>query len=552
MAPPPGMETVLGPEAGLRFHQGAPAAVTALAAPQGARGEQEFPAPFVAAGLAPVLRGWRPAFGAGEEPRWEPAGELAELDGRVFHHVKAVGDTLVAVDASPEARVWMFDLKTWERGQVLDVEGTATCFDASGPYVAVGLATGRARVWAKRPDTGEWIRLFDPDLKIDGAAVHALRLQHLGEEHGTCLVAHKAAAHHIGVWRLGDGKLLHAWGGEKSALPLQRVDMVGPVLVSLSWRAGEAPQIHMIDVLSGEGGQVPPRAGAAGGEPLCSAFNGRTYVVGFSGGLVAAVGHHKWENHRPGAVGVVSAVNSTRLKHTGFVTGGADGTVTFWSEEGAVLSALDLGFQVTALSVHSLYALVGGAAGELDLVSLLFESECPAVAEVFDAAAEPVQYRYHFDARPVGGPCGADADHPEYFQTFRSNRPEVESAAAADGEGASAGPPPEAAESAFSMSQALAGAGAAEGEVEAAAEAPQKTNRQVGEDAGVARKGRVVLTSSAGGQECSSPSCINREAGTIKFKRCAGCKVAVYCSAHCQKTHWKSGHKAACKALRGS
>ena len=227
MAPPPGMETVLGPEAGLRFHQGAPAAVTAVAAPQGAQGEQEFPAPFVAAGLAPVLRGWRPAFGAGEEPRWEPAGELAELDGRVFHHVKAVGDTLVAVDASPEARVWMFDLKTWERGQVLDVEGTATCFDASGPYVAVGLATGRARVWAKRPDTGEWIRLFDPDLKIDGAAVHALRLQHLGEEHGTCLVAHKAAAHHIGVWRLGDGKLLHAWGGEKSALPLQRVDMVG-------------------------------------------------------------------------------------------------------------------------------------------------------------------------------------------------------------------------------------------------------------------------------------------------------------------------------------
>ena len=109
-----------------------------------------------------------------------------------------------------------------------------------------------------------------------------------------------------------------------------------------------------------------PRAGAAGGEPLCTAFNGRTYVVGFSSGLVAAVGHHKWENHRPGAVGVVSAVNSTRLKHTGFVTGGADGTVTFWSEEGAVLSALDLGFQVTALSVHSLYALVGGAAGELD------------------------------------------------------------------------------------------------------------------------------------------------------------------------------------------
>ena len=49
----------------------------------------------------------------------------------------------------------------------------------------------------------------------------------------------------------------------------------------------------------------------AGGEPLCTAFNGRTYVVGFSSGLVAAVGHHKWENHRPGAVGVVSAVNST-------------------------------------------------------------------------------------------------------------------------------------------------------------------------------------------------------------------------------------------------
>jgi hypothetical protein len=34
--------------------------------------------------------------------------------------------------------------------------------------------------------------------------------------------------------------------------------------------------------------------------------------------------------------------------------------------------------------------------------------------------------------------------------------------------------------------------------------------------------------------------------GRKKFLRCARCKAAWYCSAHCQRTHWRDGHSRAC------
>jgi len=35
-----------------------------------------------------------------------------------------------------------------------------------------------------------------------------------------------------------------------------------------------------------------------------------------------------------------------------------------------------------------------------------------------------------------------------------------------------------------------------------------------------------------------------------EFKRCSRCKVALYCSADCQRNHWKDGHKEDCKSLQ--
>ena len=34
-----------------------------------------------------------------------------------------------------------------------------------------------------------------------------------------------------------------------------------------------------------------------------------------------------------------------------------------------------------------------------------------------------------------------------------------------------------------------------------------------------------------------------------KFNKCAGCKVVRYCSADCQRAHWKTTHKGDCKRL---
>ncbi|XP_066282591.1 uncharacterized protein [Branchiostoma lanceolatum] len=47
---------------------------------------------------------------------------------------------------------------------------------------------------------------------------------------------------------------------------------------------------------------------------------------------------------------------------------------------------------------------------------------------------------------------------------------------------------------------------------------------------------------------CSSPECSNIEAGS-KFKMCAACGLARYCSTECQTHHWAHGHKPDCNAM---
>lgn len=57
---------------------------------------------------------------------------------------------------------------------------------------------------------------------------------------------------------------------------------------------------------------------------------------------------------------------------------------------------------------------------------------------------------------------------------------------------------------------------------------------------------------------CNNPRCSNlgglseQELVAGKASRCAGCKVARYCSRQCQAEHWEApaGHKAVCKRLR--
>lgn len=47
---------------------------------------------------------------------------------------------------------------------------------------------------------------------------------------------------------------------------------------------------------------------------------------------------------------------------------------------------------------------------------------------------------------------------------------------------------------------------------------------------------------------CGNSDCHKLQLNKGDFKKCARCKTVSYCSAECQKAHWKSGHKAECRA----
>ena len=49
------------------------------------------------------------------------------------------------------------------------------------------------------------------------------------------------------------------------------------------------------------------------------------------------------------------------------------------------------------------------------------------------------------------------------------------------------------------------------------------------------------------GGECDH---CDKNTGSSNLKRCAGCKIAFYCSKECQKAAWKSGHKADCNSIQ--
>ena len=47
--------------------------------------------------------------------------------------------------------------------------------------------------------------------------------------------------------------------------------------------------------------------------------------------------------------------------------------------------------------------------------------------------------------------------------------------------------------------------------------------------------------------KCSNPMCVKEEKTPGEFLMCSRCKRATYCSALCQKKHWKAGHNKHCK-----
>ena len=58
------------------------------------------------------------------------------------------------------------------------------------------------------------------------------------------------------------------------------------------------------------------------------------------------------------------------------MSGGADKRLCLWSGQGTLLSCLDIGFQVTALSCSDCCVVAGGAQGELQVCVGCFNLGC--------------------------------------------------------------------------------------------------------------------------------------------------------------------------------
>lgn len=77
---------------------------------------------------------------------------------------------------------------------------------------------------------------------------------------------------------------------------------------------------------------------------------------------------------------------------------------------------------------------------------------------------------------------------------------------------------------------------------------PAMLNAQVQESLYLYERKKPVVSqaSSASGEIIDTCTFCNTES-TVELKKCSACRVATYCNAVCQKSHWKSGHKKECQ-----
>ncbi|GIL47670.1 hypothetical protein Vafri_4431 [Volvox africanus] len=659
--------------------------------------------PIIAAiGYAPCVRAWAPT--SKDEPEFKPVLQLLEVDGERFVAVTVKGDLLVAADASSSGRISIWDTTTWTRQQTLTAEAPVTSLDASRTYIAAGTAAGYVRVW-KRQSAGDatFTQFFAPDLQLDSLPVYTVKLgplRHGGSGAGSgggsggggtggsgggsgsdgggggdaVMVVHTRGNSRVSAWRLSDAKIigtLSRSGPPDSAEALLSANVVHSclakdVLLTCSWLPGSDPLLQWIHPVQRAGGEVPGISQHLAGlaRPLCCEYDGSVIVMGCEDGTVWVWGlllqgqtsgppHQQqpqqqqegeevshWRGYHGGAVGAVAC-----LPHRGQIaSAGADSCVKLWSMTGTLLAVTRLGWQPTALGINELALVVGGAAGQIQILLLLTEEHAagsrPTEADQLESRTPPLAtatatataasqgsvmpYAYWFDARSpkesaaassngdgsggvTTGKWGLAAAYPDAFSAFMPPRRPValtdlqkgpvgqlggssnssstggatgsqgglsSATGAADAAGGGGGGAGGGKASSFNMQAALKGAQRNAAAQAAEEEAKRAQLRAMGEGPGVARtRGAVQLESATAatmGRKCANPSCFQREgllalqqrhhnhdhdhnqAGSAAaggFKRCGACKSVVYCSTHCQSTHWRDGHKKECPQL---
>ncbi|GLI58996.1 hypothetical protein VaNZ11_000819 [Volvox africanus] len=424
--------------------------------------------PIIAAiGYAPCVRAWAPTSKV--EPEYKPVLQLLEMDGERFVAVTVKGDLLVAADASSNGRISIWDTTTWIRQQTLTAEAPVTSLDASRTYIAAGTAAGYVRVWKRQSASdATFTQFFAPDLQLDSLPVYTVKLGPL--RHGGCgagggggsggggaggsgggdggdavMVVHTRGNSRVSAWRLSDAKIigtLSRSGPPDSPGALLSANVVHSclakdVLLTCSWLPGEDPLLQWIHPVQRVGGEVPGISQHLAGlaRPLCCDYDGSVIVMGCEDGTVWVWGllvqgqtpgpaqHQQqqqqqpeevshWRGYHRGAVGAVACLPHRSL----IASAGADSCVKLWSMTGTLVAVTRLGWQPTALGINELALIVGGAAGQIQILVLLTEeraaSSRPTDADQLEARTPPplatatatsqgsvMPYAYWFDAR---------------------------------------------------------------------------------------------------------------------------------------------------------
>ncbi|MEW5299705.1 MAG: hypothetical protein WDW38_004240 [Sanguina aurantia] len=569
------MEAFFERGSGLRLWASGDAAATQLAI------TQTWPPIIAAAGLAPCVRAWTPSSEVKTE--FEPVAELREADGPRFVSVAMQDELMIAADASPSGHIFLWDVHSWRRVQALEAGAEISCLSVCSNHIAAGTVSGYVRVWRRAGAGKEFLPLFDPDLQLDGKPLYNVRLGPAPD--GSCmLVVHSLGKNRIGVWRLTNGKLVHTLGlpgtpGDAAAAAAANVMysfLVGNVLALVSWAQGSSPVVQLLDVLSRQGSvlEAPDRL-AGRPRPLSADFDGSTLVVGFQDGALCAFGFKGWIRFLPGAVGAVRLLPERQQ----LLCGCADNTIRLWSLAGTQLAQLDLGFQPVTIAAFDVGAVVGSHTGDVQIVTLGAAPENVEEAEDEQAGgssssssssagvasgltpsrsphANVAQYDLHFDARGVlsdPSAFGPARLRQHSYEKFVRPRVFVTAAEVAEASATSAAAALGKEAESIAMPAIPLPVSMSPGEEEAAlAAARQQAQRKMGEETGVARGAAVELSSSSAsmGQRCSNPTCLVRERlGAAVFRRCGACKQRRYCSAHCQRTHWRDGHSKECAQL---
>ena len=491
-----------------------------------------------------------------------------------------------------------------------DVSGTvpaavsALAFD--GTTIVAATHEGFVHTWRlmARGQKRGYVRLLQP-LRVDGVAVTAAHI--LGEPGSKLLACHARSKRAFVVWELDTGKLRGAFNtdGVARGAPLLLVESCATVLACVHADAPaeeegvfstsrrektknetetetrNAPKksrvvAALLDVRTGEGGALRDSAVLTNeGTPSCSAFDGELFVVATSLGFLVAWNlhtgdapmtnaHAREKKNARAAVAAVALVPGDGDAPARVLSGGADRALMLWDKALRPLARLELGSPVTCLAAPGpRLAVAGTQDGFVEVVALGPPEDAEPDAALAEAgkknanasesssSSSNVLQKYALRHDP-----GSAASSYASFDAFTRRVPVWEGAYVAGGEiggsGTREGNEKKNA-SGFSAARALAGSGRS-AEEEAARQKREedeaRAKQRAMDGAGVARNPDVRATAD-GARTCSNPTCVAREdamAPGRKMLRCSRCKRATYCSTHCQRTHWRDGHKRACIA----